>query len=294
LRKSHDKKKTRSIGSGGSEHKKARPSSPARTARADKRAATGRATSRTAPRAVTTSSRPSRDSLAAAAKGHPAGHPAKAVPRPRPGTRLGGPPAKARHAKLPAKAVAKPSPATRPTAGAGKAGPVQRFARNAMCALVRPGLDVTSANLVERMLDPAIRLGTSTPVADPSGDYAWQLFERVERSGVPDASRRLAAKALQLTGGPASPPPPAGRNVYASLVAGGSADIFITYCTNAASAVREEPALRTVNMPDAIDVGASYGIASLAGESTGARAFVEFLLGQQGQRILAGHGFAPR
>ena len=177
---------------------------------------------------------------------------------------------------------------------AGKAGPVQRFARNAMCALVRAGLDVTSANLVERMLDPAIRLGTSTPVADPSGDYAWQLFERVERSGVPDASRRLAAKALQLTDGPASPPPLAGRNVYASLVAGGSADIFITYCTNAASAVREEPALRTVNMPDAIDVGASYGIASLAGESTGARAFVEFLLGQQGQRILAGHGFAPR
>jgi len=131
LRKSHDKKKTRSIGSGGSEHKKARPSSPARTARADKRAATGRATSRTAPRAVTTSSRPSRDSLAAAAKGHPAGHPAKAVPRPRPGTRLGGPPAKARHAKLPAKAVAKPSPATRPTAGAGKAGPAKRPAKPA-------------------------------------------------------------------------------------------------------------------------------------------------------------------
>jgi ABC-type molybdate transport system substrate-binding protein len=48
---------------------------------------------------------------------------------------------------------------------AGKAGPVQRFARNAMCALVRPGLDVTPDNLVQRMLDPTLKLGVSTPRA---------------------------------------------------------------------------------------------------------------------------------
>ena len=88
------------------------------------------------------------------------------------------------------------------------------------------------------MLDPAVKLGTSTPKADPSGDYAFELFERVERSG----ARRpggplLADKALQLTGGPNSPPPPAGRNVYGMLVATGQADVFLTYCTNAVVAV---------------------------------------------------------
>src|SRR6201992_869467 len=52
---------------------------------------------------------------------------------------------------------------------AGKSGPVLLFARNRLCALVRPGLDVSSATLLDRMLDPAIKLGTSTPKADPSG-----------------------------------------------------------------------------------------------------------------------------
>ncbi|RYY52085.1 MAG: molybdate ABC transporter substrate-binding protein, partial [Comamonadaceae bacterium] len=98
---------------------------------------------------------------------------------------------------------------------AGGYGPTRAFARNALCALARPGLAVTRDTLVETMLDPAIKLGTSTPKADPSGDYAFELFERVERSGAAPAgaAKALAAKALQLTGGPNSPAPPAGRNV---------------------------------------------------------------------------------
>ena len=53
-------------------------------------------------------------------------------------------------------------------ARAGKSGPVVLFARNKMCALVKPGLAVSTSNLLDRMLDPAIKLGTSTPKADPS------------------------------------------------------------------------------------------------------------------------------
>jgi molybdate transport system substrate-binding protein len=57
-----------------------------------------------------------------------------------------------------------------------KSGPVFRFARNKLCALVRPGLVVDSATLLDRMLDPDLKLGTSTPKADPSGDYAFEVF----------------------------------------------------------------------------------------------------------------------
>jgi ABC-type molybdate transport system substrate-binding protein len=180
-------------------------------------------------------------------------------------------------------------------AAAGRAGPVQRFARNGMCALVRPGLDVTTETLVDRMLDPAVRLGTSTPRADPSGDYAWALFARVEQSGHPGARERLAAKALQLTGGPDAPPATdaQGRSVYTTLVAGGQADLFLTYCTNTALAVREDPTLRRVDVPAAIQVAASYGVAVLAGAGPDARDFVAFLLSQDGQRVLAAHGFQP-
>ncbi len=56
-------------------------------------------------------------------------------------------------------------------AASGKAGPTVLFARNRLCALARPGLDVTTATLLGRMLDPGVKLGTSTPKADPSGDY---------------------------------------------------------------------------------------------------------------------------
>jgi molybdate transport system substrate-binding protein len=79
-------------------------------------------------------------------------------------------------------------------AAQGRAGAVTVFTRNRLCALVRPGLTATSEDLLDRMLDPGVRLGTSTPRADPSGDYAWAVFERAEsvRAG---ARARLEAKA---------------------------------------------------------------------------------------------------
>jgi molybdate transport system substrate-binding protein len=53
---------------------------------------------------------------------------------------------------------------------AGRAGPVVLFAHNRLCAFVRPGLTVTSETLLAAMLDPEIKLGTSTPKADPAVD----------------------------------------------------------------------------------------------------------------------------
>src|SRR5262249_51145332 len=49
-----------------------------------------------------------------------------------------------------------------------KSGTVLRFARNKLCALVKPGLAVDNVTLLDRMLDPGVKLGTSTPKADPS------------------------------------------------------------------------------------------------------------------------------
>ena len=62
-----------------------------------------------------------------------------------------------------------------------RSGPVVLFARNRLCALARPGLEVTSASLLDRMLDSSVKLGTSTPKADPSGDYAWEVFRKAEK-----------------------------------------------------------------------------------------------------------------
>lgn len=175
-------------------------------------------------------------------------------------------------------------------AAAGRAGPVSAFARNRLCALVAPGLAVTSDTLLERMLDPAVKLGTSTPKADPSGDYAFELFAKAEALR-PGARAALEAKALKLTGGPASPPPPKDRSVYGALVAERKADVFLTYCTNARAARDEHPALAVVAVPAPLAVGATYGLAVLAGARPEGAKFSAFVLGDEGRRILVEHGF---
>src|SRR5262249_51166489 len=96
---------------------------------------------------------------------------------------------------------------------AGRSGPPIVFARNRLCALAAPGVDVTPETLLDRMLDPKLKLGTSTPKADPSGDYAWQLFEKADKIR-PGAFATLDAKALKLVGGSSTPQPPPGRTLY--------------------------------------------------------------------------------
>ena len=174
----------------------------------------------------------------------------------------------------------------------GTSGPVVLFARNKLCALVKPGLDVTTANLLARMLDDKVKLATSTPRADPSGDYALQSFTKAEALK-PGAQERLEQKARKLTGGKDSAEPPAGRVAYGWHVAEGRADIFLTYCTNAIAARKQYPTQQIVELPDALSVGADYGLTVVSGAPVAAQDFAEFILSAEGQKILASYGFAP-
>lgn len=178
---------------------------------------------------------------------------------------------------------------------AGRAEQVAPFASNALCLLAAPSFRLDGKGLVDRLLDDDVRVGTSTPGSDPSGDYAFRFFELIEETGAAGhgSADRLKAKALQLTGGAGSPRPPPGRNAYAYLVATGQADVFVTYCTNATLARREEPQLQVLAVPSAINVSARYGLALLAPVTGAASAYARFLLGPQGQSILSRHGFGP-
>lgn len=174
----------------------------------------------------------------------------------------------------------------------GLAGPVRRFTRNSLCALVAPQLSVSPDTLLERMLDPSVKLATSVPKSDPAGDYAFELFARADklRSG---AGERLAAKALTLTGGPNSPPPPKDRSLYGKLVEEGAADIFLTYCTNALLAQRDVPAQKVVQIPPDLAVGADYGLTVLTGAAGAAGLFADFILSPAGQAVFEKQGFSP-
>jgi molybdenum ABC transporter molybdate-binding protein len=172
-------------------------------------------------------------------------------------------------------------------AAAGRAGEVRLFTRNRLCALAAPGVSVTSETLLERMLDPKVKLGTSTPKADPSGDYAWQLLEKTGSFDI------LSKKALKLVGGQDSPQAPAGRSVYAMLVGEGKADIFLTYCTNAIAAHAENGALRIVQIPPTLAVGADYGLTVLKGARGEAQSLARYILSEPARAILSRYGFSP-
>ncbi|RZJ24509.1 MAG: molybdate ABC transporter substrate-binding protein, partial [Haliea sp.] len=156
------------------------------------------------------------------------------------------------------------------------------FALNQMCALARPGLEASPESLLDTMLRSDVRLGTSTPKADPSGDYAWALFRRAEERR-PGAFAALETKALQLTGGADSPKPPAGRGTYAWVMDEGQADLFLTYCTNAVAAQREVPRLKIVDVPEPLQVSARYGLTSRQNADAGAAGELQSLGLQRGE-----------
>lgn len=172
----------------------------------------------------------------------------------------------------------------------GRAGPVIMFARNKLCAIAQPEVAVDTGSLLEVLLDPNTRIGTSTPKADPSGDYAWALFRKADKVK-PGAFKMLDAKAMKLTGGRDTAKAPEGRNQYGWIMEGRKADLFLTYCTNAALAKKEVPDRKIVAVPEALSVGAKYGITVLKGAPMAAEKLKIHILSVNGQRVLARYGF---
>ena len=164
------------------------------------------------------------------------------------------------------------------------------FTRNALCAITSEQISATPDTLLATLLRSDVRVGTSTPKADPSGDYAWALFRQADTLQ-PGAYAQLDAKALKLTGGASSPKPPAGRGTYAWVMEQRQADVFLTYCTNAVAAQAELPRLRVVQLPPALQVGAAYGLTVRADAPAGAQAFAQALRQPAAQAVLRRLGF---
>jgi len=180
-------------------------------------------------------------------------------------------------------------------AAEGKARPAMLFARNRMCLMLKPGVSAAPDTVLERLLDPNLTLATSTPHADPGGDYAFAIFAKADALH-PGAKATLEAKAQQLIGGPQSPPVPAGRNPVAWHISEGHAALFLAYCSAGTSAQKQLPGLSVVRMPPSLDIEADYGMAILTGDSAGkaaAEGFARFILSPEAQAVLVKYGFAP-
>jgi molybdate transport system substrate-binding protein len=177
----------------------------------------------------------------------------------------------------------------------GLSGSVQVFAYNQIVGVVRTGFGQTvgSSNLLSVLLDPSTRIGTSTPVADPLGDYTQQIFQKADGI-VPGAAATLEGKRDELVANPNAPAVPAGANslVY-FLDTTKTVDIFIVYITSAVQATALDPTLQIVVLPRELTVPAPFGLTVLNGASSDGQQFANYILSPPGQRTLASYGFTP-
>jgi ABC-type molybdate transport system substrate-binding protein len=169
---------------------------------------------------------------------------------------------------------------------------VIHFTRNRLCAISRTAVGLTTTNMLDRLLDPAVRLATSTPGADPGGDYAWAVFARAEsvRAG---ARAALEAKAQQLYGGGAKTPPlVAGKGAVEGVFMSDRADVALAYCSGAPVVIREVPGVAVVPLPPELSVGPAYGMVLLNTKPLTLR-FASYIMSEGGQAVMKAHGFDP-
>jgi len=120
---------------------------------------------------------------------------------------------------------------------------------------LRPGDSLE--DIIENLLDPSIRLGTSTPGDDPGGDYAFEVFKQVD--GIrPGAYSLLSAKALQLVGGRNSAPVPDNKHPVLHLFEQQKIDAFLGYYTTALAIKAVLPKLQIKRLPRQIVRQADY------------------------------------
>jgi len=168
--------------------------------------------------------------------------------------------------------------------------PVAAFARNRMCIVSRRAAGVTTANLVDRLLAPDVRIKTSTPIADPSGDYAWAIFDRVD-AVKPGSGAILKAKAQATMKAVATPQSPA-QSAAAALFASHQIDLSITYCSGTPALENELPELVNLEVPPQLDPHPLYGMAVLSSKPEALRLAL-YLLSGKGQAMVAAAGLVP-
>ena len=132
------------------------------------------------------------------------------------------------------------------------------FARNTLCVVTTSDRPFDTANLLETLLRPEVRIGTSTPGADPSGDHTWQMFCKVDALK-PGAFDILSRKAQQLFGGPTTSAPINGRPRVLVALDENQIDLFIGYCSGAQQIVRESSKYKSIALPADLLVGPDTG-----------------------------------
>ena len=176
-------------------------------------------------------------------------------------------------------------------ADAKKSGPVVLFARNRLCALVRPGLAGHAGDAAR----PHARSGGEARDLDAEGGPVRRLC----LGGVPQGRQAQA----RLVRDPREARAAAHRRTDERRAAEGPHRLrlarrrrprrhlpdLLHQCDGGAGG--EPRPADSCSLPDTLAVGADYGMTVMTGASPAAYRFAMFILSAAGQRILAKHGF---
>jgi molybdate transport system substrate-binding protein len=163
---------------------------------------------------------------------------------------------------------------------AGLMGPYTVFARNKLVVVIPAG-----SRKVSRLQDvarPGVKVLVTGPTV-PVGRYTTQVLAKLGAAGLygDDFQSRAQANVVSQE-----------TNVRAVLskVALGEADAGFVYVTDAAAAAQK---VQSIEIPERYNVVATYpiGLVTKSATPTQAKAFMDLVLGQEGQAILRKYGF---
>jgi molybdate transport system substrate-binding protein len=180
-------------------------------------------------------------------------------------------------------------------AAQGKASPPVVVAHNTLCLIARRDVGLSADNVLDKLLDPSVKIGTSTPGNDPGGDYAWAVFSKAD-SVHPGARSTLSDKAQKLVGGTAAPSVPLNTNPVEYFLTSRKVDVFFSYCSSKKNVT--DPTLTSVPIPPHLAVAVDYGMVVLIHPHDSERRkvadrFVRYLLSPAAQQQFASHGLIP-
>ncbi|MCU6668209.1 molybdate ABC transporter substrate-binding protein [Enterobacteriaceae bacterium H4N4] len=164
----------------------------------------------------------------------------------------------------------------------GRALAVASFASNKLCLTLRSDRLRDGDDWRALLMRADLRLATSTPGCDPSGDYTQELFTRMGEAG-----ESVRKRALALVGGHHSAAVPAGVLAAEWIIHSGQAEMFIGYASYA-NRLRQVAGLTIIDIPEPVNPRAHYAFAQLTAR---AQPLATFLQSQDAQRILRDAGF---
>lgn len=164
------------------------------------------------------------------------------------------------------------------------------FAQNRLCIVARAELGLTEENFLSVLAVPSVRIGTSTPGDDPAGDYAFEMFDRIDARR-PGLGVDLRRRARQLVGGRDTPPPPPSRGSGWAIVEG-LVDLMVSYWSSARLSA-DDRTFSIVAVPSTLAPTIDYGMTLAVGAGEAPRRLRGFLLSGRGRSILSATGFQP-